>query len=111
MAIIFTNASHQNLTVTGGTPGHLSYIGRLAAFDPRLDKHLDFTHLGDDLVYSRLWLRDDAPAEFTAIARLALENGLADTRRVRQLVTRVRLPQIGIALISALPPPPRLRWT
>jgi hypothetical protein len=104
MAIIFTNASHQNLTVTGGTPGHLSYIGRLAAFDPRLEKHLDFTHLGDDLVYSRLWLPDDAPAEFTDIERLAIENDLAEMRRVRQLVKRERLPQIGVALISALPP-------
>jgi hypothetical protein len=104
MAIIFTNASHQNLTVTGGTPGHLSYIGRLATFDPRLDKHLDFTHLGDDLVYSRLWLPDDTPAEFTDIERLAIENDLAEMRRVRQLVNRERLPQIGIALISALPP-------
>jgi hypothetical protein len=108
MAIIFTNASHQNLTVTGGTPGHLSYIGRLAAFDPRLDKHLDFTHLGDDLVYSRLWLPDDAPAEFTDIDRLAIENDLAEMRRVRQLVNRERLPQIGVALISALPPDPEI---
>jgi hypothetical protein len=108
MAIIFTNASHQNLTVTGGTPGHLSYIGRLAAFDPRLEKHLDFTHLGDDLVYSRLWLPDGAPAEFTDIERLAIENDLAEMRRVRQLVNRERLPQIGIALISALPPDPEI---
>src|ERR1700761_6836449 len=108
MAIIFTNASHQNLTVTGGTPGHLCYIGRLAAFDPRLEKHLDFTHLGDDLVYSRLWLPDGAPAEFTDIERLAIENDLAEMRRVRQLVNRERLPQIGIALISALPPDPEI---
>jgi hypothetical protein len=104
MAIIFTNASHQNLTATSGTPGHLGYIGRLAAFDPRLEKHLDFTHLGDDLVYSRLWLPDGAPAEFTDIERLAIENDLAEMRRVRQLVNRERLPQIGVALISALPP-------
>jgi hypothetical protein len=104
MAIIFTNASHQNLTTTGGTPGHVSYIGRLAAFDPRLDKQLDFTDLGDDLVYSRLWLPDGAPAEFGDIERLAIENDLAEMRRVRQLLNRERLPQIGVALISALPP-------
>jgi hypothetical protein len=108
MAIIFTNASHQNLTATSGTPSHLSYIGRLAAFDPRLEKQLDFTHLGDDLVYSRLWLPDGAPAEFTNIERLAIENDLAEMRRVRQLVNRERLPQIGIALISALPPDPEI---
>ena len=104
MAIIFTNATHQNLTTTGGTPGHVSYIGRLAAFDPRLDKHLDFTDLGGDLVYSRLWLPDSAPAEFDDIERLAIENDLAEMRRVRQLLNRERLPQIGVALISALPP-------
>jgi hypothetical protein len=104
MAIIFTNASHQNLTTTSGTPGHVSYIGRLAAFDPRLDKQLDFTDLGDDLVYSRLWLPDGAPAEFGDIERLAIENDLAEMRRVRQLLNRERLPQIGVALISALPP-------
>jgi MobA/MobL family len=104
MAIIFTNASYQNLTATSGTPGHLSYIGRLAAFDARLEKQLDFSHLGDDLVYSRLWLPDGAPAEFTDVERLAVENDLAEMRRVRQLTNRERLPQIGIALISALPP-------
>jgi hypothetical protein len=104
MAIIFTNASYQNLTATSGTPGHVGYLGRIAAFDPRLEKHLDFTHLGDDLVYARLWLPDGTPAEFTDIERLAIENDLAEMRRVRQLANRERLPQIGIALISALPP-------
>jgi hypothetical protein len=104
MAIIFTNARHQNLSATGGTPGHVTYIGRLAMFDPRLEKRLDFTHLGDDLVYSRLWLPDGAPAEFADIERFAIENDAAEMRRVRQLLNRERLPQTGVALISALPP-------
>jgi hypothetical protein len=102
--IIFSNASYPNLTTEGGTPGHVTYIGRLSMFDPRLGKLLDFTHLGDDLVYSRLWLPEGSPTEFEDIERLAIENDLAEMRRIKNLADSQRLPQIGVALISALPP-------
>ena len=82
----------------------MTYIGRLAGWDPRLARRFDFTHLGDDLVYSRLWLPDDAPAEFGDVERFAIENDLAEMRRVRNLAGSQRPPQIGISLITALPP-------
>lgn len=104
MPIIFSNASYPNLTTTGGTPGHVTYIGRLSMFDPRIAKQLDFTHLAEDLVYSRLWLPLDAPAEFEDIERLAIENDQAEMRRVKNLAESQRLPQIGVAIINALPP-------
>jgi hypothetical protein len=104
MAIIFTHADVPNLTTTWGTPGQVTYIGRLAMWDPRVGRRLDFTHLGDDLVYSRLWLPDDAPAVFGDIERFAIENDLAEMRRVRNLAGSQRPPQIGISLITALPP-------
>jgi hypothetical protein len=108
MAIIFTHASHQNLTTTGGTPSHVTYIGRMAMWDPRLARQLDFTRLGDDLVYSRLWLPEDAPPEYGAVERFAIENDLAEMRRVRNLAASLRPPQIGISLITALPPDPEV---
>lgn len=104
MPIIFSNASYPNLTMTGGTPGHVTYIGRLSMFDPRIAKQLDFTHLAEDLVYSQLWLPEDAPAEFEDIERLAIENDLAEMRRVKNLADSQRVPQIGVAIINALPP-------
>src|SRR6476646_4396708 len=104
MAIIFTRADVPNLTTAWGSLGHVTYIGRLAGWDPRLARRFDFTHLGDDLVYSRLWLPDDAPAEFVDVERFAIENDLAEMRRVRNLAGSQRPPQIGISLITALPP-------
>ena len=104
MPIICTNTSHPNLTTTRGTPAHVTYIGRLSMFDPRLGKQLDFTHLANDLVYSRLWLPEGAPVEFEDIERLAIENDLAEMHRVKNLADSQRLPQIGVALITALPP-------
>jgi hypothetical protein len=104
MAIIFTNATIPNLTTTWGTPGQVTYIGRLAMWDPRIGRQLDFTHLGADLVYSRLWLPDEARADFGDIEHLAIENDLAEMRRVKNLATSQRPPQIGVALITALPP-------
>jgi hypothetical protein len=104
MTIIFTNATHPSMTTTAGTAGHVTYIGRLAMWDPRIGRQLDFTHLGADLVYSRLWLPDEARADFGDIERLAIENDLAEMRRVKNLATSQRPPQIGVALITALPP-------
>lgn len=104
MAIDFSRVDFPNLTTTWGSVGQVTYIGRLATWDPRLERRFDFTHLGDDLVYSRLWLPDDAPAELGDVERFAVENDLAEMRRVRNLEGCQRLPQIGISLITALPP-------
>jgi hypothetical protein len=104
MPIIFTNASHPNLTTDTGTPGLLTYIGRFSMWDPRLEKRLDFTRLRSDLVYSGLWLPEGAPPEFADIEQLSIENDAAEMRRVRNLAGSLRPPQIGVALITALPP-------
>jgi hypothetical protein len=104
MPIAFTAAKFPSLTTTSGTPGHVSYIGRVAMFDPRLQKRLDFTHLGDDLVYAQLSLPDGAPANFLDLEHFSIENDRAEMRRVRNLAGSLRPPQIGVALITALPP-------
>ena len=73
-------------------------------WDPRLEQRLDFTRLRSDLVYSGLWLPEGAPLEFADIEHLAIENDAAEMRRVRNLAGSLRPPQIGVALITALPP-------
>jgi hypothetical protein len=105
VAIPFTRLRYRCLLPRAGTAAELGYIGRRRIIDRRLDLQLDFTELADDLVYEDLSLPDGAPPEFCDIETFANENDAAEMRHVRgSLDDRERSPQIGIAIVHALPP-------
>lgn len=105
MAITFARLTPILLTVWSGAVRVLAYTARTVIYDPRVDKLFDYTHLDVDLACAGVMLPEDHPPEFADLEALAVNLDRAEFRKVRTpLEERERLPQVGLALVVALPP-------
>lgn len=103
MAIIFARLDPIHLTPRSGAARIIAYTGRTAIAD-REFLH-DYRHLANDLVHEEVMLPVDYPAEFNEPEILAGALDDAELLKVRTpLHLRKRLPQVGLALVIALPP-------
>lgn len=105
MAITFARLMPILLTVWSGAVRVLAYTARTAIYDPRIQKLFDYTHLDADFACGGVILPEDHPPGFADLDALAVNLDLAEFAKVRtSLAERDRLPQVGLALVVALPP-------
>ena len=105
MAITFARLMPILLTVRSGAVRVLAYIARTVIYDPRIQKLFDYTSLATDFACGGIILPEDHPPGFADITNLAVNLDRAEFRKVRTpLEERARLPQVGLALVVALPP-------
>ncbi|MGJ5202800.1 MobA/MobL family protein [Bradyrhizobium sp. HKCCYLR20261] len=105
MAITFARLRAILLTVCSGAVRVLAYTARTAIYDPRIDKVFDYTSLAADFACGGIILPEDHPPEFVDLDALAVNLDRAESRKIRTpLAERERLPQVGLALVVALPP-------
>jgi hypothetical protein len=105
MSIAWINVRFMNLLPDGGACKALAYTGRSAVFDRRLRTLYDFRRLGADLVHEEIIVPEGVSPAFATIEAFGNAVDAAEFRRVRLgLDDRIRLPQVGAAIIVALPP-------
>ncbi|MBR0784803.1 MobA/MobL family protein [Bradyrhizobium iriomotense] len=105
MAIPFAFLAPVRLADHGGAVSAIAYAARNAVHDPRFEQPFDYSHLRSDLAHEEIILPVDCPATFLDRAKLAIALDEAERRKVRTpLSERNRLPQVGLALVVALPP-------
>jgi hypothetical protein len=105
MAIDYLNVYHCHLGTDSGACDLMSYLGRGDLLDVRLAKRFDYRHLGIDLVHEEVILCEGVSTAFTDVAYLANCIDEAEASHVRGKINdRIRQPQIGAAIVLALPP-------
>lgn len=105
MAITFARLMPILLTVWSGAVRVLAYTARTVIYDPRIQKLFDYTYLDADFACGGIILPDDHPPGFADLDALAVNLDRAEFAKVRtSLAERDRLPQVGLALVVALPP-------
>ncbi len=94
-----------HLTSRSGATRILAYTARSVIHDLRSSTVFDYSALSADLVHDEIILPETYPAEFENLSHLAHALDQAEFSRVRTpLHQRERLPQVGLALVIALPP-------
>jgi MobA/MobL family len=105
MAITFARLQPISLTSGSGAARIMAYTSRAAIHDPRFGTAFDYTRLSGDLVHEEILLPQGYPPELHDRDALARAIDSAELRRVRTpLNERIRKPQVGAALVVALPP-------
>ncbi|OSJ07803.1 MobA/MobL family protein [Bradyrhizobium canariense] len=105
MAITFARLVTRHLTQRSGAVRNLAYTARTAIYDPRLDTVFDYACLQGDLACHGIILPEGYPPRFAELDALAAALDLAEWAKVRTpLEQRTRPPQVGLALVVALPP-------
>ncbi|MFK4726126.1 hypothetical protein ABIE89_007226 [Bradyrhizobium niftali] len=105
MAISFAFLTKAHLTEHGGATSAIAYLARDIVHDPRFERAFDYTHLRADLAHEEIILPLDCPVSFLDREKLAVKLDGTELRKVRTpLSKRNRRPQIGLALVVALPP-------
>lgn len=105
MAITFARLQPMHLTSRSGATRILAYTARSAIHDLRSSTVFDYSALSADLVHDEIILPETYPADFENLGHLAHALDQAEFSRVRTpLHQRERLPQVGLALVIALPP-------
>lgn len=105
MAIPFAYLAPVHLTEHGGATSTIAYIARDIVHDPRFKQPFDFSHLRSDLAHEEIILPVDCPSTFLDRCTLAIDLDKAELRKMRtSFGERMRQPQVGLALVVALPP-------
>ncbi|MBR0858269.1 MobA/MobL family protein [Bradyrhizobium liaoningense] len=105
MAISFAFLTPAHLTEHGGATSAIAYLARNIVRDPRFERPFDYTNLRDDLLHEEIILPLDCPISLLDREKLAIRLDEAEWRKVRTpLSQRTRRPQVGLALVVALPP-------
>src|SRR5581483_10818902 len=83
----------------------IAYVARNVIDDPRFEQPLDYSHLRADLAWEEVILPEGCSPAFQDRDVLAIALDEAERRKVRTpLAKRKRRPQVGLALVLALPP-------
>ncbi|MCA1526505.1 MobA/MobL family protein [Bradyrhizobium yuanmingense] len=105
MAIPFAHIAPVRLTENGGAVRNIAYTARTSVHDPRYAGPFDYSHLQGDLAHEEIILPDDCPLAYLDRSVFAVALDYAELRKIRTpLSERRRQPQVGLALILALPP-------
>lgn len=105
MAIPFAYLTPARLTENGGAASIIAYVARDIVQDPRFVQPFDHSHLRGDLAHEEIILPVDCPTTFLDREKLAIALDGAELHKIRApLSQRTRLPQVGLALVLALPP-------
>lgn len=105
MAIPFAYLTPTHLTEHGGAASTIAYIARNSVHDPRFPQSFDYSHLRSDLAFEDIILPVDCPVTLLRREKLAIALDEVELRKIRTpLSERIRLPQVGLALVVALPP-------
>lgn len=105
MAIPFAYLAPVHLTKHGGATSTIAYVARDVIDDPRFEQPLDYSHLRADLAWEEVILPECCSPAFRDRDVLAFALDEAELRKVRTpLAERKRRPQVGLALVLALPP-------
>lgn len=94
-----------HLTSRSGATRILAYTSRAIVHDRRLPAIFDYTALSADLVHDEILLPEGYPEDLESLGNLAHALDQAEFARVRTPLDQLlRQPQVGLALIVALPP-------
>ncbi|MBB4425413.1 hypothetical protein GGD66_003970 [Bradyrhizobium sp. CIR48] len=105
MAISFAYLAPVHLSEHGGAASTVAYVARAIVHDPRFEQAFDYTHLRGDLAHEEIILPENCSSIFLDRSALAIALDNAELRKVRTpLPERKRPPQVGLALVLALPP-------
>src|SRR5665647_1760756 len=105
MAIAFTKVLFMRLLPNAGTCKILAYNSRSEVFDHRLGKMSDCRALDADLVHDAIITLGGADPAFATLEKFGNAVDAAELAHVRRPLTdRMRYPQIGAAIVVALPP-------
>lgn len=110
MAIVFTRLRFMRLLLNSGACEILAYTSRGPMFVQRFGRTVGDGKLPDDLVHEEIIIAPDGDlSAFPTTEELANAIDAAEIAHVRRpLTARDRYPQIGIAIVSALPPDPQM---
>jgi hypothetical protein len=105
VAIAFAKLVPVHLAEHGGAVSAIAYLARDIVHDPRFEQPFDYSHLRADLAHEEIILPLDCPVTFLDRETLAIALDGAELRKIRTpLSQRNRQPQVGLALVVALPP-------
>ncbi|BBU63222.1 hypothetical protein MSC49_31570 [Methylosinus sp. C49] len=104
MAIAYVRARPMRMRPHVSMAALVSYCGRSAIVDPRLNRSWTFRGDGSDMVHEEIVLPIGVAPEFANPAAFANAIDYAEARRMRKSDGRTRWPQVCWTLVVALPP-------
>jgi len=106
MAITFSRLTSMKMTLlSGGAVRPLAYTARTKLHDPHFDVDFDYSRLKGDYACGDVIVPDGHPPTFKDLGVYAASLDAAERTKIRTpLEDRERLPQVGLALVVALPP-------